>query len=1838
MLPEIYSLTADLILDKCRRLTNTFKGEDYFLIFSNAYNVLGVEYNKPCFNNGKFELITEEDFLCNVFKELIAKLDNNKKEVNKLDLCVYDLSGIKILPYLVSENEVSIKNSGNRGFAGKLRDNHEIRDNNTIILIFDLDPIGTLNTASNKEIINSVLQNDYLKRYFKRVATVDWFNKLVDSLISSKGHVINKLDRISLLARLVGEQDKNINEVIEKYKMPLFYIDNAAEIQASYDQFYQMSVNKLEGRGVNFYTEVVRAINRNELPTDVTEEEFINIFKNDELFTSQYYKHKSLSLERMKKIFAVNKSFEKIELIVSPNNGTFEEFAKDKNKLLGCLSRQGLESIKLSIVDYQENGDELYFHYFYDQKENNFITDKIVDGKFELSIEPNFHSSITISVNSDEKSIKRPFFTIKMLLIDGDTLLLPSGEEYSIRWDNNSIYPIINIDNFDHENDKTLEFIEIDDSGSKKNVLVGIKYDETIDEDFSNDTKTIQYNVKYKDSFVTKIVIKNRTEGKTLDFKSIYHFLLHNENEDKIDLLNNLIFEEKEFLKYKFKNNHYTIVVDREFDSEISKYIEVNKLLQYIIDNTQSYYFTINDDCTVSEKTYFPPNDDEINRLIELRTDVLKAYEKIFSDSSKKNVDKFHEYHNSIKKYLNYYVNLVEHKNYIIKLDTIEFKDYRLFSPFSVVNLAFEYNVLEMFFDIYEKNASRMSKSELKDIKKIFEDEIDNSEIFKFISSDGQWYISKKPPIFSWLLCAPENKDALNNAIIKEKYLDKIVCNKLMQLKEIYPNLFNQKDKVIHIGIINSGNANFVVEGISAFLQKLEKVGKDGENEIKPRFHVSLIYKDNIEKFNAFDNVFDDNYYIRNQELFIKKVSYSKVNEDEIVNNSSLFFHLLFVKDLFMSNVGIRNMYGEESGYYNTYFCNGLKCSPLRKAFYSTNVISYANYNNYSMNLGNSSLMSRVLQSVNKYFVQCLSDNIQANNHPLRLTKVNLSNIPTQYYDKSFLITFLDNEIDLDIFNEDILQNNEIPFLIDYSNYNSEFNNLGVKYLTITNQREPFELLFKVALEDFLSNIDKACLDAVFKDINLLNGFWLLHLLTSKNNAAQILGMLGTLAAFRLLKSQLANDENYWHLIISTEEIMGVAPQYYRGLNRFANETQNKYCDDLAIISFPKNLSDLDNEIVNIQIKLVEVKNSSNVDYVKIGFEQLKQTNKLLKDVFDQKYGTIYQIRAKEIINWLVYNRNKYLLFDRNYLGLSLNIEGTTNIEDNFTEDLKVLVQLINNEQSRVIVADGILLNINNNDSSIEELSNHALKNQYFAIKHSEFKNLLENKTIEYENMKELLNYSGIEKQLDAGSPITEETREETSKEREEVMSRKPEIKDEDSVDIDKLNDNSKTTPSGTNIECIEDIKDKKQAKADVKVLLGVLDSVGNKLVYYDPKRPGKNLANMNVMITGSSGKGKTQLLKSMIMQLRKQGVQFLIFDFKNDFSNDPTFFEMGNFNYVNLERYGIPYNPLIPPLKEDHGDRYYNIGMHINAIVSVFGKSLNSFGTQQESNVKQAIKDVFTTRGIESEGIIDYKEDLVFPILNEIKDILKESDVKAYNRIEPFFSLNLFTEKYRNKSLKDLLSDSYVFNLSQIQNDEIKNAIARLIVESSHQYLNTLSHSQRLKNVFVFDEAHRILDAKNSEAITDLVLECRAYGLAMWLSSQYPSHYPPEVHGSLETKILHGNDTDTDKVKAIKKISGFDGEDKKIQDLGLFESIFYNSHYGTKFIKTMAYPHLLVVSHLVYNGDTEYPTDQIKGVNQERLEEMVNYLVEMDVVKIENGYLKLVNQQVKEFIEQQWS
>ncbi|MBZ9634638.1 ATP-binding protein [Clostridium sp. FP1] len=414
------------------------------------------------------------------------------------------------------------------------------------------------------------------------------------------------------------------------------------------------------------------------------------------------------------------------------------------------------------------------------------------------------------------------------------------------------------------------------------------------------------------------------------------------------------------------------------------------------------------------------------------------------------------------------------------------------------------------------------------------------------------------------------------------------------------------------------------------------------------------------------------------------------------------------------------------------------------------------------------------------------------------------------------------------------------------------------------------------------------------------------------------------------------------------------------------------------------------------------------------------------------------------------------------------------------------------------------------------------------------------------------------------------------------------------------------------------EVVEKNEGNNDFKIFIGRRSTTGE-LVFYDPKREGSKLSNMNIMITGSSGKGKTQLLKSMIIQGRKKGANYLIFDFKNDFGDDE-FLIGADLEYVDLEFKSLPYNPLIPPKKNNMGKKFINIGAHVYEIAGVF-KDVYKLGPQQEAALKDVLREIYKKHGFNvNSKNIEFNNDLQFPILDEVGDLIKEKDIKAYNRLEPVFNYGLFSNESRQIALSDILSKSYVLSLNSITNDEIKRAISKLIVVSAHQYLNTLEHSEKIKNVFVFDEAHRFL---KEPRLNTLIRECRAYGLAIWLSSQYPKDYIKEISGNLETKIVHGNDNSDENVNAIKEVTGFDGPTEKIINLGLFDSIVVNGQYNKAFVETLSYPHALILLEILKNGSIDSDSI-IAGVRVEMKNELLMHLEKMEFISlsINNRYI----------------
>lgn len=357
-------------------------------------------------------------------------------------------------------------------------------------------------------------------------------------------------------------------------------------------------------------------------------------------------------------------------------------------------------------------------------------------------------------------------------------------------------------------------------------------------------------------------------------------------------------------------------------------------------------------------------------------------------------------------------------------------------------------------------------------------------------------------------------------------------------------------------------------------------------------------------------------------------------------------------------------------------------------------------------------------------------------------------------------------------------------------------------------------------------------------------------------------------------------------------------------------------------------------------------------------------------------------------------------------------------------------------------------------------------------------------------------------------------------------------------------------------------------------------------------------MENRNMMITGSPGTGKTQLLKALVLQLRSQGAPTIILDFKNDYASDVAFCEAADLERVFVRFDGLPYNPLIPPreLHPGTGEAFLSVISQVQGLSATL-KATYGLGVQQEGRLKDAMRSAYESKRIEVRGSQKASEVQEYPDFAQVGETLRGADERAYARLDPLFDLDLFKPKYCDTPFEDLLGRAVVLDFSQLPSDEIKAALARIFLISAHGYYNSLEHSAAARQFFVFDEAHRMKDEPRLETF---VRECRAYGVGVIISSQYPTDFTPSVSAALATKLAHGNGKDVDRVKAIVRLLGLAGRERLVEGLQMFEIMAQSSRFGPEFARTLNYPALATLRFLCRHpeGSTEEEAATAPGLD----------------------------------------
>jgi DNA phosphorothioation-dependent restriction protein DptH len=199
----------------------------------------------------------------------------------------------------------------------------------------------------------------------------------------------------------------------------------------------------------------------------------------------------------------------------------------------------------------------------------------------------------------------------------------------------------------------------------------------------------------------------------------------------------------------------------------------------------------------------------------------------------------------------------------------------------------------------------------------------------------------------------------------------------------------------------------------------------------------------------------------------------------------------------------------------------------------------------------------------------------------------------------------------------------------------------------------------------------------------------------------------------------------------------------------------------------------------------------------------------------------------------------------------------------------------------------------------------------------------------------------------------------------------------------------------------------------------------------------------------------------------------------------------------------------------------------------------------------------------------------------------------------------------------------SVVLDLSHIPSNEIKSTLAQLVVLSAHSYFNAQPHSGAIRQFLVFDEGHRVL---RSAYMAAMARECRAYGVGIILSSQYPSDFPGDISASMATKVLHGNGRDLDRIRAIVNMIGYEGHEGEVANLEPFQGYIDNRHYPHTLLRTMNYPLYLAWSEIQETGAaTREELSRVNGLDISRLSiaNLVRQLERMGIAEERDGRVR---------------
>lgn len=270
---------------------------------------------------------------------------------------------------------------------------------------------------------------------------------------------------------------------------------------------------------------------------------------------------------------------------------------------------------------------------------------------------------------------------------------------------------------------------------------------------------------------------------------------------------------------------------------------------------------------------------------------------------------------------------------------------------------------------------------------------------------------------------------------------------------------------------------------------------------------------------------------------------------------------------------------------------------------------------------------------------------------------------------------------------------------------------------------------------------------------------------------------------------------------------------------------------------------------------------------------------------------------------------------------------------------------------------------------------------------------------------------------------------------------------------------------------------------------------------------------NNYLAVTGKPGSGKTQFVKDLLAQIRRQSdyaVNFIFFDYaKGDVADDADFIEATKADVVRLPESSLPLNP------------FARVNVNSETAVKVaaqeFADLMESvekrLGIVQKRRLNDAILSGFEMmRGTKSPfpdfEILRQEIDTQYFILNNWKPDTLTEIVRQLTDFKIFSKSDDGAEMWNSLTDRTVIIDLHGLTV-------LREMTAFLVLNTLYRELMAMPDSnvadgvREMRTIIVIDEAHHFLKDKKRNAILErLIREIRSKGASVFLMSQSPDDY----------------------------------------------------------------------------------------------------------------------------------